>query len=194
MGLYKIILASASPRRKELLSYLNIDFTIIPSKKDENASGSPEEVVKSLALQKASDIASKYKDCFVIGADTIVCLDNKVLGKPKNKDDAFRMLSMLSGRKHRVLTGVCVYSPISKEFRIEYDSTDVYFDDLSDEEINAYIATGEPFDKAGSYAIQGIGGAMISRIDGCASNVIGLPLPLLKKMLIEQKAVAAWLK
>lgn len=193
MSNHKIILASASPRRKELLSYLKIDFEIVPSNKEEEFKGTPEETVKALALQKASDIASTYPECFVIGSDTIVCVDDAILGKPKDKADAFRMLSLLSNKKHRVLTGVCVYSPISKNYLVDFDSTDVYFTKLSKIDINSYIATGEPFDKAGAYAIQGIGGAMVSRIDGCVSNIIGLPLPLLKNMLIKQKAINSWL-
>lgn len=190
----KIILASGSPRRKELLNLFNIDFEIIPSKKEEKSVGEAKNVVLSLARQKCEDIAQSHKDCFVIGADTIVVYDNKVIGKPKNREDAFMCLKNLCGKEHFVYTGICIYSPLDQSYTCEYEKTKVLLDTLSDEEIYAYIDTLEPMDKAGSYAIQGIAGAFVKSIDGCASNVIGLPLPLLRRMLIKTKAIKHWLK
>lgn len=193
MNKSRIILASASPRRKELLKYLNIDFEIIPATSEEHIKDSPISTVELLALQKAQEVSVNNTDAYVIGADTIVTIDNKILGKPKSREDAFNMLSMLSGRKHSVLTGVCVIKPNNWGYFLSHDVTDVYFSKLSDNDILSYIDSGEPFDKAGAYAIQGIAGALIQKIDGCVSNVIGLPLPLLKNMLIESGAIKSWL-
>lgn len=185
----QIILASASPRRKELLETMGILFDIVPAQKEERAQGTSQEIVCALARQKAEEVAEQYPDSFVIGADTIVCIDAQVLGKPKNREDAFAMLKALRGRQHHVLTAVCVYSPLTKDYLVEYDTTAVYFEPVSDAEISAYLDTDEPYDKAGAYALQGRAGSMIQRIEGCASNVIGLPMPLLKKMLIKTKAI-----
>ncbi len=172
----KIILASASPRRKEILSLLFNEFEIIPANIDESAISfkNPKKAVCELAKKKALSIFEKYNDSVVIGADTIVVYEKTILGKPKDKEDAFRMLKLLSGKMHKVITGVAI---ISKEFQTDFfQESDVYFSDLTDNEINKYIETKEPFDKAGSYAIQGIGGKFIEKIKGDYHNIVGFPL------------------
>ncbi|MDY5731159.1 MAG: Maf family protein [Eubacteriales bacterium] len=189
-----IILASASPRRKEILDLMGLKYTIVAAKGEEIASGTATKVVKQLAKQKAKEVALQYADHFVIGADTVVCLDGKIMGKPADAKEAFAMLRALSGKKHQVYTGVCIYSPTDRSFLVDHDCTDVYFAELSDVEIQNYIASGEPFDKAGAYALQGIAGACVTKIEGCVSNVIGLPMPLLKQMLMRCGAITAWLQ
>lgn len=169
------ILASASPRRKEILSNAGFSFDIIPSDADEsiNESLSPEETVKELARRKAQYILERYPDKVVFGCDTVVAVDAVILGKPENDEDAFRMLKMLSGRSHRVSTGVCV---ISSEKEICFsNTTQVIFYELSDETIKSYIATGECGDKAGAYGIQGYGSVLVKEIRGDYFSVMGLP-------------------
>ena len=169
------ILASASPRRKEILSNAGFSFDIIPSEADEsiNESLSPEETVKELARRKAQYILERYPDKVVFGCDTVVAVDAVILGKPENDEDAFRMLKKLSGRSHRVSTGVCV---ISSEKEICFSqTTQVIFYELSDETIKSYIATGECSDKAGSYGIQGYGSVLVKEIRGDYFSVMGLP-------------------
>lgn len=193
MQKHRLILASQSPRRKEILETMGLAFLIHPAQGEESAKGdSMEELVKNLALQKAQEVAAIYPRDFVLAADTIVCIADQVLGKPKDKAEAYAMIKSLSGKKHEVLTGVCVYSPLSQDYLVECDSTAVYFDALSEAEIQAYIATKEPYDKAGAYALQGMAGAFISRIEGCASNVVGLPMPLTKKLLLKSKAMISY--
>jgi septum formation protein len=177
----RIILASGSPRRRELLSYLIDTFDVIPSGIDEVASGSPRQQVEKLALDKAIDIAQQYPDALVIGADTLVAVDDHVLGKPKDKADAAAMLRLLSGRYHSVYTGVAVV--INGETHTIVEMTRVTFNRMTEDEIAEYIATGEPMDKAGAYGIQGYGGKYISGIEGCFFNVMGLPLNRLYTML-----------
>ncbi len=172
-----VILASASPRRKELLSHLIPEFDVVPSTVLEKAYGTPAQQVKKLSFDKAAQIASVYPDALVIGADTLVFLGTKPLGKPVNKADARRMLRLLSGRTHRVLTGICVI--YGKQQCTAAASTRVRFAKLTDDEITAYIATGEPMDKAGAYGIQGQFSKHITGIRGCYFNVMGLPLNLL---------------
>ncbi len=186
----KIILASASPRRKELLELIGLNFIIKPGnieeKMDENLSIS--ERVEKLALQKAEDIAlSVQAESLVIGADTIVEIDGEILGKPKDKDDAKRMLNLLSGKNHNVITAVA-FVPTSKNYStvISYESTKVKFKELSDTEIDNYVNTGEPMDKAGAYAIQGLGVMIVEGIIGCYTNVVGLPVPLLTRILAKE--------
>ncbi len=172
----KLILARGSPRRKELLNILDIPFEVIVSDFEETIDQSKplEEEIKRLSLGKASTVFSKHEDSVVIGADTIVTIDNKVLGKPKDKDDAYRMLKTLSNNKHTVITGVTILSKNKKEtFAV---CSDVYFNSLNDDEIYDYINTKEPMDKAGAYAIQGIGSKFIKKIDGDYYAVIGLPI------------------
>lgn len=173
----KIILASGSPRRKEILSQAGVNFEICASDKEEIiTSKNPSEVVCELSEQKAEDVASRYSnsETIVIGADTVVSVDDEILGKPKNREDAFRMIKLLSGRKHQVYTGVTLtYGGKSHTF---FAITDVCVRELSDEEINAYVDTNEPYDKAGSYAIQGIFAKYVSGIEGEYHNVMGFPI------------------
>ena len=188
----KIILGSASPRRRELLSQIGIGFTVRVSEKEEvYHSETPEEIVKELALMKAENVASEIsegqqdptvreeEDFVIIGADTVVVLDQKILGKPADGEDAFRMLKSLQGRAHEVYTGVAVLC--CKEGKIQTArshavKTAVYVHEMTDEEIHGYIATGEPADKAGAYGIQGTFAKYIDRVDGDYYNVVGLPV------------------
>ena len=180
------ILASASPRRKELLKELIDTFEIIPAKGEEVANGlTGAKLVEALAAQKAGEVASRpeAKGKAVLGADTIVCLDGVVLGKPKDEADAKRMLATLSGREHEVFTGVCISYPKgeTRKTLVASDCTSVYFETLSKEEIEAYVKTGSPMDKAGAYGIQD--GGLVRAIAGSMSNVIGLPIELCKRMM-----------
>ena len=178
-----IILASASPRRRELLSHFPIDFAIDPAAGPEKAPSdlSPEETVMVLASAKAAEVAARHPDSLVIGADTVVELNGEILGKPADRDDAFRMLRALSGREHRVYTGVALAAPGTSLCRAE--CTRVFFREMTDREIDAYIASGEPMDKAGAYGCQGLAGLFVERIEGDFFNVVGLPLCLLGQML-----------
>lgn len=184
-----IILASASPRRKELMEKAGFEITIIPAGCQEKADpGSAAEVVKTLAVQKAEWVAKSIKDKYpadtiVIGADTVVALDETILGKPKDKEDAFSMLKTLSGKEHQVYTGVSIIS-LDGSIREGFVScTRVKFYDLTDEEIKDYVETGEPMDKAGAYGIQGKGGMLVEGITGDYSNVVGLPIGELYRIL-----------
>ena len=188
----RIVLASASPRRKMLLEQLGITFDILVSDIEENLQQSlpPEQLAETLALQKAQHVAAICDDsCLVIGADTIVADDAGILGKPCDEMDAYRMLSRLSGRVHHVITGVAVISaPISSTPLVRHETTQVKIASLSDTDIQWYIQTQEPLDKAGAYAIQGKGTVFVEWIHGCYNNVVGLPLFLLISMLKTIKA------
>lgn len=177
----EIILASSSPRRKELLSYIVDEFTIIPSNLEEIAYGTPSEQTLKLAKDKAADIAKSYPDAVVIGADTLVAIGDRVLGKPKDEEDAAGMLKLLSGKTHEVYTGVAIVC--DGNVLTECVVTEVTFDVMSDEEIDSYIETGEPMDKAGAYGIQGLSGKFIRGISGDYFNVMGLPQNTVYKML-----------
>lgn len=183
----KWILASASPRRKELLAEIVDEFDIIPSLADENLEGdfTPEQLVKALAELKAKEVASRpeNKGKMVVGSDTVVAFDGKVLGKPKDKADAFRMLKMLSGNAHAVYTGVCFVCQNEDGYFVDTraEKTDVYFNDLTDEWIKEYIQGGSPMDKAGAYGIQD--GGLVERIEGSYTNVVGFPVELVKEMM-----------
>lgn len=171
-----IILASKSPRRKELLTQAGYTFSIEPAVGEETQVGdTPAEIVMHLAKQKAEEIFKKHEgeDVFVIGADTIVVYENEILGKPKDREDAKRMLSMLSGNTHQVLTGVCLMGAQTKVF---YESTDVVFYELTEAELEAYLNTHDGEDKAGSYGIQGPFAIHVKKIDGDYNNVVGLPI------------------
>ena len=170
-----LVLASASPRRAELLDSAGIDFDVRPADIDESvhAGESPTAYVRRLSIEKAAAIDAAA-DEIVIAADTTVEIDGEILGKPVDDDDARRMLGLLGGAIHHVHTGVSVRD--ASRTRTVVVSTEVEFIDLDAAAIDAYIATGEPFDKAGGYAIQGAGGKLVRRIDGSVSNVIGLPL------------------
>ncbi|WP_216828804.1 Maf family protein [Alkalihalobacterium elongatum] len=170
------ILASGSPRRKELLEQAQISFTIQTSDVDETIDPalSPDELVQSLALQKAEAVFEQNQHAVVLGADTIVVLDGQVLGKPNDREHAKEMLSALSGKKHSVLTGVAILdNEQQKIFSVE---THVQFWQLTNEEIERYLDTNEPFDKAGSYGIQGFGATLVEAISGDYFSVVGLPL------------------
>ena len=187
----KVVLASASARRQELLFRLINNFDIVVSNFDESTvpfEGDIDEYVKALALGKAVDIRDRIKEeSIIISADTIVTQDNKILGKPKDKNDAFKMLKSLQGKSHFVYSGVVVMNTKTNITRQESLRTKVTFSNISDEEILEYIETGEPLDKAGAYGIQGKGGVFVERIEGCYYNVVGLPLNKLKLMLEEVK-------
>lgn len=172
-----LILASASPRREELLRRLGLSFSVVPSQEPEELPpGPPEEAVRALALAKARTVASRVGSGVVLGADTIVVLDGAVLGKPKDRDDARRMLRALEGRSHHVITGLAlVEAPAVRETSAAV-VTRVQMARYGGGEIEAYLATGEPYDKAGAYAIQGRAGAFVTRISGSYSGIMGLPL------------------
>lgn len=183
----KIILASTSPRREELLNKLGLDFTIVPSKIDEDKySGLPPvKIVKELARVKAEEVAELVEDTVVIAADTIVVHNDIVMGKPANREEAIEMLSILQGREHSVLTGIAVYDTNTDQILVDYDRTEVYMRKITNEEIASYVNTGEPMDKAGAYGIQGLGGVLVERINGSYFTVMGLPLHKLTLMLKE---------
>lgn len=180
-----IVLASASPRRRELLTMLGVkDFKIIPAEGDEiiEEGLTPAEVVCALSRSKADEVSKKCGPSdVIIAADTIVVLDGDILGKPSDKNDAFRMLTLLSGRAHSVFTGVTLMR--GEKVFVEFEQTLVRFRNLTEREIEAYIENGEPMDKAGSYGAQGIGALFIEGIEGDFFNVMGLPLCRLSKML-----------
>ncbi|MBI0576506.1 septum formation inhibitor Maf [Neobacillus cucumis] len=171
-----LILASSSPRRKELLENLRLSFAISSSDVDESFEPhlSPKEVVMELASRKAQVVFQENPDAFVIGADTIVVANGQILGKPANEAEASSMLRKLSGTQHEVYTGVAIISSESStEF---YEKTEVWFWELTDEEINFYVQSGEPLDKAGGYGIQGLGSMLVKKINGDYFAVVGLPV------------------
>jgi len=179
-----IILASASPRRQELLKQVGCDFTVIISDiiEDNNQNLDPGQLAMSLASEKAFSVSSKVnRDDVVIGADTIVVLDGQVYGKPMDKKDAKQILMKLSGKEHQVITGIAITR--AEEIWTDYVSTTVRIASITDQQIDNYIATGEPMDKAGAYAIQGIGALIVEEIKGCYTNVVGLPLNRLSDLL-----------
>ena len=189
----QIILASASPRRKELLEQIDVSFEVCPAKGEEKITkDTPEEVVTELSSQKAREVAASIReyqirkadimtpqDMIVIGADTIVASNGGILGKPKDEEDAKAMLRELSGHKHQVYTGVTLVfidaSGRTGEHSF-FEKTDVYMKDMDEDEIERYVATGEPMDKAGAYGIQGKCAIYIEKIDGDYNNVVGLPI------------------
>lgn len=173
-----LVLASASPRRAQLLTQVGLKFEIKTKATDENIqASSPCELVEKLAQKKARAIAAELDEPIVLGADTVVAVDGKIFGKPQNREEAFSMLSALSGRMHEVITGFCLIDTKNPaEDYVQSVVTLVYFRSLSAEEINNYLDTNEYKDKAGAYAIQGIGAQLVEKIDGCFYNVVGLPL------------------
>ncbi|HNX28249.1 MAG TPA: Maf family protein [Syntrophomonadaceae bacterium] len=183
----KIILASASPRRIELLKTLGLDFICIKPETEEQfiAGETACQAAERLAVQKADSIKTLDEDSLIISADTVVLCDGKILGKPENEAEARTMLTLLSGRSHKVITAVCLKNHRG-EIEVQSEITAVFFRNLSQEEITGYIATGEPFDKAGGYGIQGKGAVLVDRIEGCYFNVVGLPLGRLYDMLKKQ--------
>jgi len=178
-----LILASASPRRAELLRNAGIPYTVDPAHVTEQPLPDEQPLLyaQRLARDKARAIFARHSDNVVLGADTVVVADEHLLEKPRDAQDATRMLRLLSGRSHQVITGVCL---VAKGFeQTEAEVTEVRFSPLSEEEIAGYIATREPMDKAGAYAIQGMASRWVERIDGCYFNVVGLPVPRLYRML-----------
>ena len=196
-----LVLASASPRRQELLRNAGIPFIIqaanIPESPLENES--PQTCAQRLAREKAQAVSQEKPRDLILGADTIVVVDNLMFGKPTDQSDAIRMLRLLSGRTHQVITGVCltrrVNSVPSDQFSVpsfcdvRFETTNVAIERVTDQEIREYVATGEPMDKAGAYAIQGVASRWISRIEGDYFNVVGLPVSLVYRMLQENRAV-----
>jgi septum formation protein len=184
-----LILASASPRRAELLRNAGIPFTVDVADiaEDAQAGESPVVHAERLAREKAEVVAERNPEKIVLGADTIVVIDEKILGKPRGVQDAAHMLQLLSGRSHEVITGVClaIVVPETRNSKLETSSarTTVVFDQLGEDEIKDYIATREPMDKAGAYAIQGIASRWINKIEGDYANVVGLPVALVWQML-----------
>jgi septum formation protein len=187
----EIILASASERRQELLKRITEDFKIIVSDFDEASvsfHGNCGAYVKALAEGKARNAAEKLAGedkNIIIGCDTIVSINNKVLGKPKSKEEAFSMLTELSGKKHEVYSGIALFNTENKKIITDFQCTEVFFSHLEEEDIIYYIQTGEPMDKAGAYGIQGKAGIFVEKIHGCYYNVVGLPLNKLSFMLRE---------
>ncbi len=181
----KLILASASPRRQKILEDLGIPFEIKISNVPEelNLALPPYELVETLARLKAANVAKEMKEGLIIGADTIVVLDEKILGKPTSEADAKKMLRSLSGREHLVFSGLAIVDGKSGKQQLAHEITRVYFKQLTEAEIESYISSGESFDKAGAYGIQGKGGLFVERIDGCYFNVVGLPIHLLYLLL-----------
>lgn len=183
----KLILASKSPRRQELLKMLGFDFTTVPCKIDEERyfDLKPVKMVQKLARLKAEEVAGLVEDTVVIGSDTVVVMDGIMLGKPESIEEATAMLKKLQDRQHSVLTGIAVYDTTSKRVLVDYDRTDVYMRPMTEEEIDGYVKTGEPMDKAGAYGIQGIGGIFVEKINGSYYTVMGLPIHKLVLMLKE---------
>lgn len=179
----RIILASESPRRRELLALMGLDFTVVTSNVEETApeGASAEKTVRALALQKAQAVAALHPDDCVIGADTVVELGGDILGKPHTPENAKRYLLRMQGRRHIVYTGVAVITGGKADVRC--CRTDVTFCPMSETEIDWYVSTGEPLDKAGAYGVQGPGGVFVERVEGNYFNVMGMPLPLLYQML-----------
>ena len=179
----RLFLASASPRRRELLSLTDLPFTVEVSEAQEVSAGRPDEIVSRNALMKARAVSARHPEDAVLSADTVVFLPETgcVLGKPADEDDAVRMLRLLSGRENLVYTGVALVGPGFEDVRTEVSH--VFFDEMTEAEIHAYAATGEPMDKAGAYAVQGRASLFIRAVTGSPSNVIGLPMHLVRRML-----------
>ena len=186
----RLVLASASPRRAALLTRAGYAFDVVPANVDESRRPSEPaaEYVARLARDKAAAVAGRYPERFVIGADTAVVVDGAVLGKPRDTDDAGRMLRLLSGRTHQVLTGVAVRRGARCAGAVE--TSVVHFAVLDAGQIAWYVGTGEPADKAGAYGLQGSGGRFVTRVDGSRSNVVGLPLARLERLLVQLGAAA----
>jgi septum formation protein len=182
----KLVLASSSPRRQELLQRAGFEFEVRPSGAEEvrRSGESAEEFARRAAREKSLGSAtSSPPGSLVLGADTVVVIHNSILGKPSDRDDAARMLRMLSGSSHRVVTGVCLVRAPRQIEALAHGTTLVRFRDLEEDEIRDYVGSGEPLDKAGAYAIQGLASRFVTRIEGCYFNVVGLPIPLVYDLL-----------
>lgn len=180
-----IILASASPRRKQLLKHLGLDFKVIPSEIEEklNPRWQPRKQVEALSEQKALAVAVKHKNAIIIGVDTMVSLNNEVVGKPKDENDAKFILKRLSGKKHTVITAFTLIDTVARKTVTKSVETDIWFRRITEPEIKSYIAKEKPFDKAGAYAMQSLGAVFIERVDGDFLAAVGLPLFSLAKEL-----------
>ena len=181
----RLVLGSASPRRAELLRAAGLDFDIDPGNIDETAfsTEAPESFVRRMAVEKAGAVAKRWPDRVVLGADTMVVVAGQALGKPTDPPDAVRMLRLLAGRDHVVMTGVCLFGAGTAMVpQVHVEQTRVWFAPMRDSEIAWYVATGEPADKAGAYAIQGLGSRFVTRVDGSYSNVVGLPVATVYQM------------
>jgi septum formation protein len=185
MSMKKLILASASPRRKEILEITGLDFSVCASdyEEDLDLSLKPHKLARFLSLKKAEAVAHKYKDAIIIAADTFIYFKNRLLGKPHTEKEAKKMLGILNGKVHSVITGFTIMDSGSGQIVSKSEVTKVYFKKLTDEEISAYVRSGEPLDKAGAYAVQGLGAVFIEKIDGDFFNVMGLPLCALNESL-----------
>jgi septum formation protein len=183
----KLVLASSSPRRAELLRKAKVDFDILFPENivEENISADPVSHVMELSRKKAESVVEKARNRLILGADTIVVLDGEILGKPRDKQDALRILRMLSSKEHKVYTGITLLDEKSGRRVSGYQLTRVKFNRLQEKEIEDYIESGEPLDKAGAYGIQGMGNFLVERIEGDLDNVIGLPGRKLKELLIK---------
>lgn len=181
-----LVLASGSPRRRELLGLLGLSFLVDPSSADETppAGATPEAVAQSLALVKARAVAARHPGAYILGADTLVTVDNLLLGKPGDGPDAARMLRLLRGRAHQVPTGVALIAPDGRETTLVETAT-VTMHPYTEVAISAYLSTDEPFDKAGAYAVQGAGGALVAAVTGCFTTVVGFPLCRIATLLHE---------
>ena len=182
----RLILASASPRRKEILASAGLDFEVRPSAIDEAplAGEPPKDYARRVARDKALSVAAgATPGHLVLGADTIVVAGGEILGNPRDAADAVRMLRMLSGASHQVITGVCLVRAPAELVALTHETTAVTFRDLDEEEVTKYVASGEPLDKAGAYGIQGLASKFVTRVEGCYFNVVGLPVALVYHML-----------
>jgi septum formation protein len=183
----KIILASASPRRKALLEQIGLEFTVDASaKEDDNLAGqTPHQLVKEISRKKAESVAGKYPDAVIIAADTLGVIDGRIIGKPHSESEARAMLASLSGKTHSVITGFTVMDTLTRKTVAKSVETTVHMKRITKPEIEAYVKTGEPLDKAGAYAIQGLGAVLVEKIEGDYFNVMGLPLCALAEVLKE---------
>ena len=179
-----LILASGSPRRRELLDLMGLTYTVETPDVDESFSGRPSETVMEISRRKAAAVAARHSDSIIIAADTLVFADG-ALGKPHTPERAKEMLRSLAGNWHHVYTGITVINTRSGRILRNVDKTRVHLVPMTEQEIDAYVATGEPLDKAGAYGIQGMGGMIVDRIDGSYSNVVGLPMSMLRIMLAQ---------
>ena len=179
-----LILASGSPRRRELLDLMGLTYTVETPDVDESFSGRPSETVMEISRRKAAAVAARHSDSIIIAADTLVFADG-ALGKPHTPERAKEMLRSLAGNWHHVYTGITVINTRSGRVLRNVDKTRVHLVPMTEQEIDAYVATGEPLDKAGAYGIQGMGGMFVDRIDGSYSNVVGLPISMLRIMLAQ---------
>jgi septum formation protein len=182
-----LVLASQSPRRKELLSVIGIPFSVVPASIEEipRPEESPEQFVVRAAREKGMEVASRVSQSLVLSADTIVTIDGEIFGKPCDESDAIRMLKKLSGKQHSVYTAVTLINQVKPETLEGLDRTEVWFDDIDDSQIREYIRRENVLDKAGAYAIQGFAGLHIPRIEGNYFNVMGLPLPLVYRLICQ---------